>query len=522
MKQWIRSAIVLLAILGLGRSEVSSSQVPASDDVDQAFQEFWAARNVAEAAAAADAITRSGVTLDDALRRLQAGRAFTTDVPRGLVTLQHNLQNEGFGYSLDVPQDYDPARKYQVRFQLHGGLARRTSSNGDSQVRNLPGVDQIYVYPNAWMGAPWWSNRQVLNLRVILDRLKRTYNIDENRVVLAGISDGGTGTYYYAMRDTTPFASFLSLNGSMLVLSNPAMGVAGDSFLNNLLNKPYLVVNGWKDPQYPPIAVEPVFDHLKQGGVEIVHLPQKEAAHNVSWWPDVRERFEDFVRSHPRDPHPARLTWGTDLKATPRRAHWLMIDELRDGDAREPLPDLNQYVPPPLSGFGVFADGNRIVSVRASSNAADLGLLPDDEVVVLDGTPVRSEQSVLDLLEGHQTGTRVTMTVNRAGGRVDLSGDFAPVAAAPRILFARSAPWGRVDAVRQGNTITATTRHVSVFTVLLSPDVIDFDRPVRVIADGRTVYDGPVAPNLETLMRWAAVDNDRTMLYVAELQVRLP
>jgi cephalosporin-C deacetylase-like acetyl esterase len=40
--------------------------------------------------------------------------------------------------------------------------------------------------------------------------IKRTYNVDENRVVVAGVSDGGTGAYYVAMRDTTPYASFPS------------------------------------------------------------------------------------------------------------------------------------------------------------------------------------------------------------------------------------------------------------------------------------------------------------------------
>jgi hypothetical protein len=324
------------------------------------------------------------------------------------------------------------------------------------------------------------------------------------------------------MRDTTPFASFLSLNGSMLVLSNPAMDVSGDSFPSNLLNKPYLVVNGWKDQQYPPIAVEPYFEHLRQGGVEMVHLPQKEAAHNVSWWPEVRDRVEEFVRTHPRDPHPSRLTWATDLRATPRRSHWLMIDGLREDDDREALPDLNQYAPPPLLGFGLFADGNRVVNVRAASNAATLGLMPDDEIVAIDGDGVRPGQSVLQRLEKRATGATLTMTVNRGGDRVDLSGQFAPGPSVPRILFARSAPWGRVDVVRQGNTITATTRHVSAFTVLLSPEVIDFDQPVKIVADGRSVFEGRVTRSLDTLMRWAGVDNDRTMLYAAEIQVRLP
>ena len=49
--------------------------------------------------------------------------------------------------------------------------------------------------------------------------------MDENRVVLSGVSDGGTGTYYIAMRDTTPYASFLPLNGFMMILQNPSLGL---------------------------------------------------------------------------------------------------------------------------------------------------------------------------------------------------------------------------------------------------------------------------------------------------------
>jgi hypothetical protein len=44
---------------------------------------------------------------------------------------------------------------------------------------------------------------------------------------------------------------------------------------------------------------------------------------------------------------------------------------------------------------------------------------------------------------------------------------------------------------------------------------------VKVVADGRTVFDGRVTKNLATLMKWAAHDNDRTMLFGAEIDVRL-
>jgi hypothetical protein len=152
---------------------------------------------------------------------------------------------------------------------------------GDGTVR-LAGADQIYVSPSGWNEAPWWSDTQVGNLRAILDAVKRTYNVDENHVVLCGVSDGGTGVYYVAMRDTTPYASFLPLNGYVLVLRSEALHI-GDVFLNNLRNKPLFVINGGLDPLYPIDSVEPSIVHLSGGGVPIVYRPQPQAGHDTSW-----------------------------------------------------------------------------------------------------------------------------------------------------------------------------------------------------------------------------------------------
>jgi predicted peptidase len=160
------------------------------------------------------------------------------------------------------------------------------SLRGDGAVR-LAGADQIYISPSGWSEAPWWSEAQLENLRAILDTVKRAYNVDENRVVLSGVSDGGTGAYYTAMRDTTPYASFLPLNGYVLVLRSEQVN-AGDLYLNNLRNKPFFVVNGGKDPLYPIERVEPSLEHLNRGGVPIAYHPQTEAGHDTSWWPSSR------------------------------------------------------------------------------------------------------------------------------------------------------------------------------------------------------------------------------------------
>jgi hypothetical protein len=78
-----------------------------------------------------------------------------------------------------------------------------------------------------------------------------------------------------------------------------------------------------------------------------------------------------------------------------------------------------------------------------------------------------------------------------------------------------------VDLVRHGNTIEASTKNVDSFTLLLSPDKFDLEQPIKVVANGRSVFEGRVERNLKSLMTWAARDNDRTMLYGAELSVKL-
>jgi len=86
----------------------------------------------------------------------------------------------------------------------------------------------------------------------------------------------------------------------------------------------------------------------------------------------------------------------------------------------------------------------------------------------------------------------------------------------------RQIPSGRVDVERHGNTFHATTRGVSDFTLLVSPDVVDFAKPVQVTVNGTQVFSGPVRKDLATLLKWASRDNDRTALYGAELHVTVP
>ena len=518
--RWSWLAVVAACAAGLsGRPAAQSSAA------DVAFAAFWSASSPEEAARLTDAIVGAGVTFDEAYRRLQRGRSYIAR-DTGVVRME-NRTSDGVehNYAVTVPDAYDPARRYQVRIQLHGGVGGRATNAavGNGTVGALAGAEQIYVVPYAWAAAPWWSPDQVLNLAAIVDRLKRLYNVDENRVVLSGVSDGATGALYVAMRETTPFASILPLNGYLMVLALRDID-DGSIFPNNLRNKPLFAVNGGRDPLYPTRVVEPYLEHLKRGGVSIDDHPQPNAAHNTAWWPEVKDTFEAFVREHPRPPLPDTLTWETGNSAAFGRAHWLVIERLgaQKGDAKA-LSDLNEMPMPPSADFGARSIGKRVNRIVPGSNAERIGLTAGDVLLRVNDRSVAAAPDIAEALADELPGSTIALMIARDNAPLELQGIYQPrlVETPPKPLFARGGAPGRVDLACAGNVVTATTRGVAAFTLLLSPDQFDLAKPVKVVANGRTVFDGKVEKNVRTLLKYAASDNDRTMLFGAELHLKL-
>ncbi len=427
--------VALTALAGLA----ARAQAPA----DPLFEKFFAAEGAAEALAVADQLAATAPDFDATYARLKKGR-FYGDEKRGEFSLRWKSKSGPFFNNIvDVPSDYDPAAKWQLRVQLHGGGGRPspnpTSAQGATAGKPQPGQPartgnriegekQIYLHPSAWAAAQWWDEEQIDNILRAVDVLKRKYNIDESRIYLTGISDGGTGVYYLALKEPTPWSSYLPLNGSIAVIRAPQNGADGEMYGNNLATAPFYIVNGELDNLYPANQVEPHLKWFQAMGVPFVFRPQAGAGHNTAWWPTEREPFETFVREHARVAHPAKLSWETERIDKFNRNRWLVINELRQDASRETV----------LKDMGFFQH------------------------------------------------TKLS---------------------------------GRVDVTRTGNAFDAKVRDVGAFTLLLSPDVIDFAKPVTVTVNGAPVFTGVVKKDAAAMLRWSARDNDRTMLYAAELKI---
>jgi hypothetical protein len=437
---------IAFVVLGAFTSAVLViAQAPsASASLDAAMQAYWNAVGEGERDSAARRIVATDAAFDEVHRRLRAGRSYGRQ-PTGRIALSTRDQGVALDNVADVPADYDPARAWPLRVSLHGGVGRQPPGPGDPPARPLnnriASDGEIVLHPRAWFDSAWWTPNQIENLTRLLDRVKRGYNVDESRVYVTGISDGGTGVYFLAMRHATPWAACIPLNGHPSVIANPDTGADGQLYSGNLVNCPLRIVNGGRDPLYPAASVAPLVEMFTRTGAMPEFQVYPDAGHDVSWWPQERARFDAFLAGHRRVAHPARISWETERTDRYNRFRWLVIERLGRRPTDVALEDVNS---------------------------------------------------------------------------------FSPNALVRRDLFARQKPSGRVDALRRGNTFDVRTRGVQAFTVLLGPDVVDFASPIRVIVNGKTVHEAVVRKDVATLTRWAARDQDRTMLYGAELHIAVP
>ena len=410
-------ALCLTCLLAAqSRAQESADAVLA----DQTFvNRFWQADSEASRMALSEELLLSQPDPAALFELLKAGPVYSDEVPLGEhVLARTNNAGMEFPYMINIPQDYDPQRQWPVEFVLHGGVGRPKPAAGENfWQRSYDRIGQpgrITVVPLAWSGAVWWQDEQADSLLAILNSLKSTYNIDENQVSLTGISDGGTGAYFFAFKQPTQWASFLPYIGHPGVLRNPQSGGGYRLYFENLMNKPLYIVNGENDRLYPAASLSSFIDILKDVGVPHTWTVIAEGGHNTEWLPDYLDEVEQFKSSNPRDPFPSVIQWVADRTDRYNRNHWIQIDRI-NGDDR------------------------------------------------------------------------------------------------PALL--------QVD--RSDNLISVEARGIEQFRLLLSPDFIDFARPVQVVVNGESQFYDTVEQSAESLLRLASRDLDRSMLITAELSISL-
>lgn len=263
---------------------------------------------------------------------------------------------------------------------LHGG----GQGVGDGeQIRSLFGAPggggMIHVYPTVIekVGSAWNEEREERYVLAILDELKRTFDIDTNRVYLAGHSMGGYGTWSIGTRHADLFAAISPQAGGLFMMGGDSI-VPG--LVENLKNCPIWFYNSTDDKQVScrsaQIASKQLealkakygpFDYVWKEYSDIGHGTPKEGLAPIWKWMSEKRR----------DPLPKRVLWHS-MRDYKRHFYWLART-----DAAGP--------------FDVARDGNTFTVTGASRG---LAILLNKKMVRYDQDVIVKSDSGAELFKG--------------------------------------------------------------------------------------------------------------------------
>lgn len=159
-------------------------------------------------------------------------------------------------YALYVPSSYDHKQSYPLILCLHGA-----GFTGESYLdRWVPRLEDRYILacPTISMGAWWTRFGEDLTLAT-LRAVQAEYHVDQNRIFLTGMSNGGIGAWIIGMHHADLFAGIAPMASGIDDVLYP--------FIDNLVDTPVYVVHGEKDRIMPAQLSRDLVQEMKRRGV---------------------------------------------------------------------------------------------------------------------------------------------------------------------------------------------------------------------------------------------------------------
>ena len=218
----------------------------------------------------------------DLLTRLAAPASETAGIIH-----DHNEPGSRGGFSLYVPEYYTPDRAWPLVMALHGG-----SGNGRgflwSWLRDARSLGAILVAPTA-TGSTWalmGEDVDTPNLTRILNSVRSRWNIDPARLLLTGMSDGGTFCYVTGLEGTSPFTHLAPIAATF----HPLMAETADA--ERLRGLPVFLVHGRLDWMFPVQVARQTRDLLAAAGAAVTY-----------------RELDDLSHCYPREMNASILNW---------------------------------------------------------------------------------------------------------------------------------------------------------------------------------------------------------------------
>ena len=212
------------------------------------------------------------------------------DGETGVIHVNNERGSRG-GYSLYVPESYTPDQAWPLVVALHGG-----SGNGCdflwTWLRDARSFGAILVAPTSIgnsLGSTWalmGDDNDTPNFARIVDDVRARYAIDPKRMMLTGMSDGGTFCYVTGLEARSPFTHLAPVSATF----HPMLIETADR--ERLRGLPIHLVHGEKDWMFP---------------VEVARQAERAfvaVGANVTY-----REIGDLAHTYPREINPAIMSW---------------------------------------------------------------------------------------------------------------------------------------------------------------------------------------------------------------------
>ncbi|MDA9400124.1 phospholipase [Bradyrhizobium sp. CCBAU 45389] len=199
----------------------------------------------------------------------------------------HNELGSRGGFSVYVPEYYRPDRAMPLVMALHGG-----SGNGRgflwSWLRDARSLGAILVAPTAT--GPTWAlmgdDADTPNLMRILETVRNRWNIDASRMLLTGMSDGGTFCYVTGLESASPFTHLAPVSATF----HPLMAEMADA--ERMRGLPVFITHGKLDWMFPVQTARQTQAALSAAGVNVTY-----------------REIDDLSHTYPREINAELLAW---------------------------------------------------------------------------------------------------------------------------------------------------------------------------------------------------------------------
>ncbi|MGC1413092.1 MAG: hypothetical protein WA864_29605 [Acetobacteraceae bacterium] len=212
--------------------------------------------------------------------------AARTDAPTGVMHVANETSERG-GFSMYVPEDYDPAHAYPLVMALHGGAGHGRLFLW-SWLREARGRGVILVAPTA-IGDTWSLMEPQVdsdNLVRVLEKIAQGWQVDRSRLLLTGMSDGGTFTLLSGFDDESPFTHLAPVAASfhplLLTMADPG----------RVKGLPVYLVHGAQDWMFPVSTARTAHRALTAAGAKVTY-----------------REIADLSHAYPRDENSGMLDW---------------------------------------------------------------------------------------------------------------------------------------------------------------------------------------------------------------------